>query len=166
VIEHFPEVVWGEVRARFIADAAPPSNLQADTVLVFVFYELKFLLANIVNRGWSIPGGRIEANETPEAAAHREVFEETGARLDALHEIGYYILTDSSDEVESTRLVTVYNAHASSLQTVPAGYESTGVMLVSLTRMAEVYYMWDMLIEKVFSYAHSRCLPLGWSSIT
>lgn len=31
---------------------------------------------------WSIPGGRIEAGETPRAAALRELFEETGVRAE------------------------------------------------------------------------------------
>jgi 8-oxo-dGTP pyrophosphatase MutT (NUDIX family) len=33
---------------------------------------------------WGMPGGRVEAGETPEAAGRREVYEETGIRVDGL----------------------------------------------------------------------------------
>lgn len=42
--------------------------------------------ANAPKRGqWDLVGGFLEANETPDAAAHREVLEETGCRLAEAH---------------------------------------------------------------------------------
>lgn len=32
---------------------------------------------------WGVPGGKIELNETPEEGAYRELFEETGIRIDS-----------------------------------------------------------------------------------
>jgi 8-oxo-dGTP diphosphatase len=37
---------------------------------------------------WSVPGGRVEADETPEAAVEREVLEETGLRVRAGAPVG------------------------------------------------------------------------------
>lgn len=39
---------------------------------------------------WEIPGGHIEAGESPEAAARRELWEETGALSAQLTQIGVY----------------------------------------------------------------------------
>jgi 8-oxo-dGTP diphosphatase len=41
---------------------------------------------------WSLPGGKIEVGETAQAAAQRELFEETGVQADlALHVGDFYI---------------------------------------------------------------------------
>jgi 8-oxo-dGTP diphosphatase len=40
--------------------------------------------ARVSPNQWAVPGGKIEPLETPEQAARREVYEETGIRLDAV----------------------------------------------------------------------------------
>lgn len=63
-------------------------------VKVLVFnQEGKLLLTRIgyMHRLWVIPGGAIDARETPKAAAVREVFEETGIQLQRVrHVFSYY----------------------------------------------------------------------------
>lgn len=50
-------------------------------------YTKKILLIkHKKNRKWTQPGGHIEGNETPEEAALREVYEETGLRVRLLGE--------------------------------------------------------------------------------
>jgi 8-oxo-dGTP diphosphatase len=165
LVEGFPSATWDNIDARFIGGSTEsPSALHVITVLVFVFHDLQFLLANIRNRGWSIPGGRIEPDESCEAAAKREAYEETGARISQLQKIGFYLLTDNSSDPKQTRLVPVYIASADCLLPLPVGFESLGVMHTTLSQLPKVYYLWDPLIEAVCSYAHTRALDLGWCS--
>jgi 8-oxo-dGTP pyrophosphatase MutT (NUDIX family) len=66
----------------------PPGDM-IDTAFVLAFAGDRLLQVNLVQRGWDLPGGHREAGETPAAAARREVYEETGARLGQLHLLGH-----------------------------------------------------------------------------
>lgn len=48
---------------------------------------------------WTLPGGRVEPNESPLAALHREIMEETGCRIAIERYVGTYARTDADDLV-------------------------------------------------------------------
>lgn len=58
---------------------------------------------------WEIPGGHIEAGESPDEAAVRELYEETGGRLESLTVIGDYSVT--REETNYGRLYLADIAH-------------------------------------------------------
>jgi len=61
--------------------------------LVFITNEAGLLLVeqNYGQNYWSLPGGKVETNETIEQAAVREVKEETGLEVRLLKTIGLYL---------------------------------------------------------------------------
>ena len=63
---------------------------------ILIYYKEEVLLFKRSNKvryngNWSVPGGHIEMNESPEEAAKREVFEETMLMISGpIKEIGIY----------------------------------------------------------------------------
>jgi ADP-ribose pyrophosphatase YjhB (NUDIX family) len=81
------QLVAGDTRQRFVCDGCAKTHYQNPNVLVAVYVCVgdKILW---IKRGippavgkWAMPGGFMENDETPEAAACRELFEETGLRI-------------------------------------------------------------------------------------
>ncbi|MEH7013658.1 nucleoside triphosphatase YtkD [Neobacillus niacini] len=66
-------------------------------VLVICQYEDAWYLTNHKVRGLEFPGGKVEEGELLQAAACREVYEETGAILDELIQIAEYRVSDEKD---------------------------------------------------------------------
>ncbi|MBE3596720.1 MAG: NUDIX domain-containing protein [Hydrogenibacillus sp.] len=90
----------------------PADYLPAGHVLIVPFYQGKIVFTRHRERGIELPGGKVEPGETPLAAAVRETYEETGARLYAIAQIGQYIVDDAADG----RLVkSVYRAEVEAL---------------------------------------------------
>jgi 8-oxo-dGTP diphosphatase len=71
----------------YLTDEPPPSSI-CGSAFGFVFVGDEVLLTRLRKRDWDIPGGVIEPGETPEAAAVREVWEETGARVEIVALVG------------------------------------------------------------------------------
>lgn len=76
----------GECRL-YITDELPARE-QCATAFGFVFEGNEVLLTRLRDRDWDIPGGVIDPGEAPEAAALREVWEETCARVEIIDLIG------------------------------------------------------------------------------
>ena len=71
----------------YITDEMPDCNV-CGSAFGFAFDGDRILLTRLQSRGWDIPGGRIEAGETPEQAAIREVWEEACARVKIVDLLG------------------------------------------------------------------------------
>ncbi|WP_243385970.1 RNA deprotection pyrophosphohydrolase [Bacillus kexueae] len=67
-----------------------PFSKNPKHVWVICMYQKKWLLTSHKDRGLEFPGGKVEKGETPEEAAKREVFEETGGIVRNVQYLGQY----------------------------------------------------------------------------
>jgi 8-oxo-dGTP diphosphatase len=91
--EFWPTVA---TRVTFVPAVALDAALPCTAAVTYIVRGTDILLTKN-SRGWDIPGGHLEANETPEMAAIREAYEETGAVIAELQLIGYLELTKHQD---------------------------------------------------------------------
>ncbi|HLR19936.1 MAG TPA: nucleoside triphosphatase YtkD [Staphylococcus sp.] len=74
----------------FLSYKSDGDKADGDHVLVIPTYQNQLLFTNHKVRGIEFPGGKKEVGESSEAAAERELFEETGATVEQRHYIAQY----------------------------------------------------------------------------
>ena len=148
----FPIVSWGTTIASFLpVGVSVPADVPVTAAMVFAMQGANFVVANIRGRGWCIPGGHLEADETSEQAARRETYEEIGATLGELTLLGSYFLDTVA--TNDQRLVPTYRAEVLALHDLPEISESQGVRVMTFEELPTAYFLWDELIEAVFRFA-------------
>lgn len=101
-------------------------NLPITFSVIVSQYQGKWVLCQHKQRTtWEVPGGHIEPGETPEEAARRELYEESGAKEYDLHEIGVYGV--KQDEQKDFGML--YFAQIHSFDTLPRDFEMKRVEL-------------------------------------
>ncbi len=150
--DSFPIVSWGKTEATFLSASQDiPDKMEILASLVFAISEGKFVVADITDRGWCIPGGHLYPGESPEAAVRREAYEEAGITLGALHFLGNFLMKNSTSNVN--QIVPTYVSEVIEFASIPEGTESRGIRLLTLEELPENYFVWDGLMDAVFHCA-------------
>lgn len=123
--------------------------LRAFASLVFPWQEGKVLLCDICDRGWCIPSGRVEPEESSEQAAFREALEEAGAQLDSLQYIGCYQIRERNE----VRWADCFTAEVAGLEAIRVIEESKGRRFATLEELPAIYHVWNELTAEVFRHA-------------
>ena len=85
-----PQIPWMPPNSEgrlYHTDELPAPGV-CGTAFAFAFQDDRMLLTRLKKRGWDIPGGHIEGDESPERAAVRETIEEAGVVVEPVRLIG------------------------------------------------------------------------------
>lgn len=101
-------------------------NKDTKHVLVIPQIDNGWLLTRHKERGLEFPGGKVEPGETLEEAAHREVYEETGASLSSLVKIAEYMVMNQAESF----VKAVYWAKVENIKQKPGYMETDGPKII------------------------------------
>ena len=144
----FPCGRWG--RRQMIFHPAPMhAPYRPFAAMVFAWDGDRTLVCRIPGRGWCIPSGRVEGDETAEMAARREALEEGGVIMGELRYIGCYQIQDRN----AVLYAEAFTGDIEKFVDIPEESESCARLLVDRGDLPCCYHCWDPLAEAVFDYA-------------
>ena len=148
-MRRFPGGQYGRQKLQFFA-APFRAPLRAFAALVFPWIDDRVLLCDIDGRGWCIPSGRVEPDETSLQAAQREAIEEAGASLSHVDYIGCYSIFEKCE----IRWADCFSASVRQLGELTMPEESKGVRLATLDELPDLYHLWNPLTQMVFEHSY------------
>jgi len=99
---------------------------------------------------WALPGGFIEMDETLETACKRELFEETGLKLEQMTQFKTY---DAINRDPRHRTISVvYFADVKQIQQVKGGDDASSAEWFSVSELPELAFDHKQIIEDFFAF--------------
>jgi 8-oxo-dGTP diphosphatase len=116
---------------------------------MFAWRGDEVLICDIMGRGWCVPSGRVEPNESSMEASLREAREEAGAIVKDVQYIGSFQITEKRD----VRWADCFTAHVEDLAEIQAITESRGRKFVTVDLLPTTYHEWNELTSRVFAHS-------------
>lgn len=156
----FPTDFWEDTQNRleFIAGKLPPDSIKVTAVKIFLISNKKLLLVDIP-RGWDIPTGHVDENESPEQALIREVMEEAEIIVKSAIVLGYLkslkIKENSRNSMyPKLSAILIYGSRNFRITYPFKGkFESRGRKFFSFNEVENIHKYWSPMMKAIFTYA-------------
>ena len=153
---------WGEnnsTEVQFHISQSLPDNTDNITAVMGVVFNNGNLLLTKPIRGWGLPGGHIEDNESPEECLMRECIEEADVEISNLKLIGYW-KTKKLKKLESNKKYPdegyqlLYIADAIKVNDFVPMHEVSERMLIPTHEVRNIHHNYDNF-EEILDYITS-----------
>lgn len=125
----------------------------------FCFYNGQLLLVNLNSRGWDIPGGHIELDETPEECFRREAMEE-GYVEGKCSFLGYIEISHNENPnwredspYPKVGYQIYYRMDIDQLHDFSSEYESSQRILIDPGKTPSYHHEWHEILGEILDYA-------------
>ena len=143
---NFQKVYWGDSKHTsviFQPFEKIPQNVHPTACMVFVTDKESVLMVKS-KRGWGLPGGHIEPEETPEQCATREVHEEASIEISDLKLVGGWITakefhTDDNQKYPDHGVMLLYAATTKRIDKFVAMHETSERKFVAYSEIMKVH---------------------------
>ena len=161
-LSEFKKNYWGENNSTEVmfhpANTLPNNPDNITSVMGAVFNDGNLLLTKPI-RGWGLPGGHIEDNESPEECLRRECIEEAGVEIGNLKLIGYW-KTKKLKKLESNKIYPdegfqlLYIANAIKVNDFVPMHEVSERMFIPAEEVRNIHHNYDNF-EEILKYVIS-----------
>lgn len=127
----------------------------------FCFCGGKVLVCEIEGRGWSIPGGHLEAGETPADCMAREIREEACAEVERSVLAGFLVADHSINAKYAGRYparsgLAVFAVSLGELKPYVRSNDAQSRQLVELDALPKVHHQWDAVLGEAYEEARRK----------
>ena len=160
LLRTYTRETWFDGTVSVWSGSTPVSHAAAVTAAItFLQREQQFVLVDVRSRGWDLPGGHLENNETPVQALEREISEETGIPAEAVSKVeavGWIHLRPTNDD-DLEIVFAVYRANANGdhpLTTkVPEEIREVRTFTAAELRNLAANRIWQPFLDSIIGWA-------------
>lgn len=151
---------WGKhtVTLTWVPATELTDNFHVTSTHGFCFHEGKVVLVNLDTRGWDIPGGHMEAGETPEECFAREAMEEATITGNA-QMIGYILVDNRKDphfipgKYPEVGRQVYYRMDVEEYLPFQGVFEASERKLVEVSEVPAHHDGWNEIMDAIFAEA-------------
>jgi hypothetical protein len=150
-----------ESRVEFFVSKLLPTNIPITAVKIFDICDNELVLVN-TPKGWDIPGGHLEKNETAIQALKREVYEETCGVIEECTIVGYLMITkqkvnEHNKNYPKKSVIAIYSGRIVNISTdaMSLSHESIDVKKINVELLSVAIQNWSDLYGEIIEYIKS-----------